>query len=246
MLATATMMLAMLMGLPAPLLDDPSRGVAAGGVWELGGTYDVAMPIRFLASAASEDANIAVVSDLRGAVAGVRVDSGLGAGARKLDGRRGVWVIGTTVVAAGREVAAFRADVGTPPVEPRSRLPGRPVDAVRGASWRSTRTACGWPRAARCRRRSCASTSRAARRSGRAPPPSRTPGRWSAAPAGARPRAGPIPVRFFDVDGGRELGQWTRRIGGVARPVGQLVTNPAGRALYALDLRPGDGAAWPM
>jgi len=221
---------------------------AAGGVWALAGAHDVAMTIRWLGSAttdATDDGGrFAVVSDLETAVAAVRVDSGLIAWTRRVEppkSLRGVWVVGDTVVVAGSEAQAFRADVGTRlwsrdlgcASDVAAPCDARVVHADASGVWLAAGGAVQttlirldpvtgapkWPHPAAV---------------GHARKILTGPG-WVAAEEGSSPWA----VRFFDISDGHPLGVWTRRIGGLARPVNELVATSA--SVLAIDTRPGDG-----
>ncbi|MCC6622889.1 MAG: PQQ-like beta-propeller repeat protein [Deltaproteobacteria bacterium] len=221
---------------------DPS---AAEGVWVHAEKHALDLPIRWVAPATE---GVVVVSDLERTVVGVRVDSGLVAWSRKLTGVRGVWVVDDVVVVSAGELVGFHADVGT-------RLWSRPmgcpsatdacdarvVDAGAVGLW----VADGGPVQGSVARLDpqtgqplwAAPASVAHAR--RLVSPSRDPGAapWVAVEEGQAP----FTIRFLEPGTGRELGAWTRRVAGIARPCHELVGH-ARLGLIAVDARPGDGS----
>lgn len=220
--------------------EDPPQGI-----WELAATFRAPFDMRLLEPLAG----VLVTSDMQGAVAALRPDSGLVVWNRKVpasDAMSGVWLLpsaeGGIVLAAGDGVQAFRADVGTRVWErDLGCLPGgcqtRVIHAAAhdGGKDALLFLATGGIVQSEVVRLDPFTGKPMWRRAAEA----RHPKRVLATPQllVVEDSQAPFAVRFIDPADGRALGVWEPIADGAPKPLSELLWLRDGR-LAAIDLRP--------
>ena len=233
---------------------EPVGDSVPSGLWELAATHKAPFDMRLIEPLGK----LLVVSDLTGQVAAIRPDSGLVAWSRKVPSEAslggamsGVWPLATddggVVLAAGDSITAFRADVG-------SRLWERDLGCqTNGCHTRVVHASV--PAGSKDAVLFMATGGVVQSELVRLDPLTGVP-MWRRAATVQHPKRviatkallisedsiEPYTIRFFDPADGRVIGAWQPSIGGVTKPVSELLHLADGRTV-AIDLRPESGLA---